>query len=825
MPTELDSSIISLKRNPARGFGAALGVTLGFWAVVLFWLGSQSDPFWSGYKYRAVPTDYYNVLVDGFLSGHLSMKAQVDPDLLSPDPQTRNRASYLLDAALYGDRYYLYYGVTPAAVLLYPYALVTGRHVSPPAACLIFSLVGLGTGAYWLRSFRNRFLPGAGAIFAATGISILAIVPGTAFLVRRSSFYDLPIAAGYMWMSLFWLALWNSFSGRKPLLWIALASASFGMAVGCRINLVLIGPVLVAVPWMQGRLSKRVTWAAWLSLVAPAGSICALLGAYNYARFGNPTDFGFSHGLNSFFGSGKLLLSLRFVASNAKAYLLDPPSLAVWFPFIFPSDSGPCPALYGNAEAMCGFLPVTVLAGWILATGFGAPPIQGSRGAPIARWILLLGAATALEAVFMFLLGIRAYRYATDFLTPVSLLMVLGLARSWGNDGGFGRFARSGAVVLVFLACIQVVLGAIQLFGDFAGTRKTEYARLQRLFSPKQSTLERFGAPKPGGVKMSVRFFRPETATIVPVLSTGVPSEYDSIRAIVFPNGYVKFEILHSGYGGPSTELIPVDWNHPYALEAFMGSLYPAEMDPFFAAWPPQNRERVKSLGWLRFNGNTVIEREMAFFEGSGRPDVVVGSRRNNEPVVVESIAFGLPMPTGLVNSKDQSAAVYALQLALPEARKTRPLPLISSGVTGAGDLLYFDPLPDGRYRLGVDEWGIGGIFGDPFSPKVGKLAAVQVVVGPALRFDSRFSDFLKSKDPNHLDRRIMVWYESQLVGNFVIENHLETFGNLQLARNDAGFTSAVSAFSGELKQVELSQDEQIELLARAEQLAGAGSR
>jgi hypothetical protein len=808
-----------------RRFLTALYVSFGLWVALFFWLGCPTEPVGHGYAFKRDRTDYYNLLVDGFLGGHLSIDAPVDPGLLSPDPLVRIRAPYLLDTAVFRGRYFLYYGVTPAAVLLYPYALLTGQHISPAAACLIFVILGFGASVRWLSLLRDRLHANWDALFASAAVSILAVVPGTAFLVRRSMFYDLPIAAGYMCTCFLLISLWKAITGRHPGRWLVLSSAFFGLAVGCRPNLVLLCPSMAACAWWISRRSSGQARSLWLSAALPAAVIGLALAAYNFARFGNPLDFGFQHGLNSFFATGRPLFSARFLPANARAYLLAPPSLGPWFPFVYPIDSGTLPNAYGNAEAMCGFLPVTLLACCI---GVAALAARSTRtdgpGAEAVPWIWALVWGAAVEALFTFLLGIRAYRYATDFLTPVAFLLVLGLARSWPIPGRVGRVARSCILVFGSLASVHVLLGAIQLFNQFKYSRGDEYSYLSSALNPRRSTLERLGAPEPGGVRLEIRFSRPAEARISPILTTGLPEAYDSMRCVVFPNGFVKFEIFHSGFGGPSTGLIPIVWDQWYTIEASIGSLYPSEDDPFFEAWAPGDVDAIKHLGWLRFDGNQVIRRRMQFFESSPWPTYVKGSGDAGKGIVIRSVESGLPASKELRTSAHAATALYAMDLVLPDARTTRPLPLLCSGVTGNGDLVYFDPLPDGRYRLGMDEWGIGATFCAPFEHEAGKAARVELVVGPALGNDPLLRD-VRPGAADELRNRILVWYEGRLIGDFTVSNHLESFDTIYVGLNDAGFSSAVGAFSSEIKAIVLSADQRSALLNRGMSAFTAGAR
>ncbi len=797
-----------------RGFRAGLIWTFALWAAVFFWLGGRADSPWRGHDYSGT-NDYYNILVDGFLSGHLSMNAAVHPDLLSPDPLLRSRAPYMLDAALYHGRYYLYYGVTPAVVLLYPFALLTGRHLSLQWACFIFVIAGLGACVCWLGPLRRRLGDRWGPGFAFCAVSILAVVPGTLFLARRSSFYDLPIAAGYAWTSVMWISLWQALAGRRPQRWLLLASASFGLAVGCRANLILLGPMVLACPWFLGGEARRRA-SAWLSVTGPAAAIGAGLAWYNTARFGNPLDFGFEHGLNSFFQTGNPLFSPRFFLANARAYLLLPPAVSPLFPFDFPIDPGTIPRGFSNSEWMNGFLPVTLLAAWIAAAALAAGRRRPSGAAP---WAWLLLAASLVQAGFMFFLGIRAYRYAVDFLGPLSLVLVLGLAGFWAAGGWRGLLARSGAAVLGTGAALHMLLGSVQLFSDFRSQRPAEFAALSSLLNPHHSTLEVLGAPRPGGATLRVRFLKPSAVATARLVVTGTPDASDSLQATVFPNGYVEFSIIHGGYGGPRTQLIPIAWGRPYVVQVFMGSLFPAESDPYFGGVPREAAKAMKTLGWLGLDGKALLQRRMAFYEGSAWPKISGVSESGERVAAIDSAELGIPAPSRLTDPQRSPAALYSLELALPDPRSTRPFPLLCSGVTGNGDLLYFDPLPDGRYRLGVDEWGIGAVFGEPFVPKIAKLVHVDIVAGPALRLDPRLVPLEAAGRMGALEDRLMVWYAGELVGNLAIAHHLDTFDTLQVGVNEAGFSSAVDMFVGELHRSEMAPTDEEALLERAERV------
>src|SRR5436305_2797670 len=93
---------------------ALLVATFGLVGVFYVWTVRSNGEPW---KFGRPQKDYYNLLIDGFLSGQLALKVEVPPALLQLadpyDPRTRPPGLALHDASLYRGRYYLYFGAAP----------------------------------------------------------------------------------------------------------------------------------------------------------------------------------------------------------------------------------------------------------------------------------------------------------------------------------------------------------------------------------------------------------------------------------------------------------------------------------------------------------------------------------------------------------------------------------------------------------------------------------------------------------------------------------------------------------------------------------------
>ncbi|MGO9243639.1 MAG: hypothetical protein ACLQDC_02575, partial [Verrucomicrobiia bacterium] len=88
---------------------------------------------------------YYNLLVQGFRAGQLNLKKEAPPELAQlADPYTPTplRPNGVMDLSYYRGKLYLYFGVTPAVVLFWPYVALTGHYLFYRQAVTIFCAVG-----------------------------------------------------------------------------------------------------------------------------------------------------------------------------------------------------------------------------------------------------------------------------------------------------------------------------------------------------------------------------------------------------------------------------------------------------------------------------------------------------------------------------------------------------------------------------------------------------------------------------------------------------------------------------------------------------------
>ena len=201
--------------------------------------------------------DLYNRLADGFLAGHLGFAEKPAPELAQLadpyDPAQYGPYTHFHDVSYYRGRYYLYFGPTPALVLLAPWKALTGTYLPQNLAVAVFAWSAALLGCLLLRELRAWHFPGTPSWVMAGGGAAMAFGSLLPILLRRPVVYELAIAGACFFgmAGLFLLHRALTSPGRQRE-WLAGASAALGLAVSCRPNFLFgAGAALGIFLWRQ----------------------------------------------------------------------------------------------------------------------------------------------------------------------------------------------------------------------------------------------------------------------------------------------------------------------------------------------------------------------------------------------------------------------------------------------------------------------------------------------------------------------------------------------------------------------------------------------
>jgi len=428
-------------------------------AIIGFWIWS-AEP--DGLNYLSASPDkaYYNLLVQGFQSGQLNLKTELPPELAQlPDPYRQDTdmdlrwydGHRLLDLSYYRGKLYLYFGVTPALILFWPYAAVTGHYLPEKDAALVFCAIGFLAAvgllyALWRRCFAEVSF---GVVLA--GVVALGLATGLPMLLSKCNVYEVAISCGFAFVMLALTAVWGALvMPRRQGWWLAAASLAYGLAVGARPDLLFGAGMLLIPALLAWRKGQRVG-GLLLAAVGPMVLVGLGLMVYNDLRFGNPLEFGLRYQLGYPYHLVHRF-SLHYLWFNLCAYFLEPVRWSLSFPFVraslpthFPPGGG-----YYEARFTFGVLTAVPLIWLGLATSLtwrNRPAESGSLLRGFLGALGWLGGSTALTLCQYYWV---ADRFEVEFLPAFIFLALAGIfTLERGLTGQARRLARGGWLLLL----------------------------------------------------------------------------------------------------------------------------------------------------------------------------------------------------------------------------------------------------------------------------------------------------------------------------------------------------------------------------------------
>jgi tetratricopeptide (TPR) repeat protein len=378
---------------------------------------------------------YYNLLVRGFRAGQLSLQEEVPPglaQLANPYDPTANapyrlRPYRLHDLSYYKGRLYLYFGVTPALILFWPFVALTGRYLLHRQAVAIFCMVGFLVSAGLLCTLWRRYFAEVSVGVVAACALALGLATGVPVLLSQADVYQVPISCGYMLTMLALAAIWCALhEPERRCRWLAAASVAYGLAVGARPSL-LFGAVILLVPVVQAWRGRRRIWTLLIAATGPIVLIGLGLMLYNTLRFDNPFEFGLRFQLSGLPQAGPQLFSLHDFWFNSRVYFLEPVSWSRDFRFVGKIAPPPLPLGHSDVEGAFGILTNTPLV-WLALVVPLAWRGRSAEAGSILRWfvtaVTLLFGMGALTIILYFFTSVR---YEVEFLPALVLLAVIGI--------------------------------------------------------------------------------------------------------------------------------------------------------------------------------------------------------------------------------------------------------------------------------------------------------------------------------------------------------------------------------------------------------------
>jgi hypothetical protein len=806
-----DHPVSAKKRSPIPFW-----VTTSICLLLMTWAASDESDSHIRFPLTGQQGDYYNLLVDGLLEGHLHMK-------IAPDAS--GNLPLHMDASLYQGKYYMYFGIVPALLTMLPYSFLTGHDMPENLATLLLVAGGFLLNLRLYVLARRRYFPGCNSPVEICSIILLAFGTGTPILVFDAGFYEMALAGGYFCLSIAMLALYQAIHGKpRSANWLALASLAAGLAVGCRPTCLLALPALLVplIPKLRPGATDRATWIRLLgAAVIPAALVGIGLMAYNYLRFGDPFEFGFKYQMNALMSCGMPFARAKFIWKNLDWYYLTQPVFSPYFPYVLPINASLRPADYYGFELIHGQwlvlpLELTCLAG-IIWGRFRRVELPSGLIAIIAVALLAFGGIFATLLTF----GFRANRYVTDFQPSLILALALigGFATAQSNAAGWlGKPYRLLFCGLTLAVSLFNYLVGIQWMDHLANTRPKAYSPLAFMGNYPAYWLAKLGWFQPSDYEFRVHF-SPDVSALstFPLMATGTNGASDTLNVIQSPDGTMEFVVTHEGYDGLHSGRFKVDLTRDHEIRVRLGTLLPPREHPYFQDWDSRDVQLVKSTVLVTFDGKTIISGYENLYTTApahvafGRSPIA-GSLRFPGRIfdVTRRPILNLPRPT----VQKPSTGVWRLHVNLPPFTAQPPEPLLASGAAGAGNLLSVEYHSATQVRLGLDEWNYGFAHSPELNIDPTHEHTLEVFVGPQFRKHVSPPPGNASA-PTAGDNTMAVWLDGNLIWNAPLRGNFDAYDFVVVGVNIQGFSTSSKYFGGQIQSDALTKAEEREISLR----------
>jgi hypothetical protein len=386
------------------------------------------------------------------------------------------------DMVLFEGKYYLYHGAGPAILLFAPWRLITGHDLPENVAVAVFCFAGFlfYCGAL-LRVFAHcGCAPGSGLILLC--LLTLGVGQGVPYLCSRVGVYEVAIAGGFCFIGAGIYFLTRGLTTSRRTFSLSASGLMFGIALACRPHLGFAGAICFAALVFHnvrnrgsGESEGWKSAAAYLIAFAACGLMVAV---YNYARFGDPFEFGLRYLLAGDEAQQRVRLSAASLLPGLYYMLICPPDLSPVFPWVrlalrlpFQASHYPLPQGY-FLEPVAGALFVAPV---LMAF---AVPVRVYR--PLKMLLWGVGLSTVAILLFVAMTGFTTQRYLVDFLPLGVFAALVRVARQ-------PRSRMITAATLIVLSCglvVNLAVGITGPFDDMLANRPGSYVRIAGWFSP-----------------------------------------------------------------------------------------------------------------------------------------------------------------------------------------------------------------------------------------------------------------------------------------------------------------------------------------------------
>lgn len=323
--------------------------------------------------------------------------------------------------------------------------------------------------------------------------------------------------------------------------------------------------------------------------------------------------------------------------------------------------------------------------------------------------------------------------------------------------------------------------------------------------------LARRAAATHGPIVMDVMFPRRMTDhSPEPLLVTGERERGDAMYVVYVDERHVRFGCDHWGWNGSLSEPVELDPLQPHRLEIWMGSLFPPAKDPRFAGVPAYLVNQLKGLARLKLDGREVFRAAGVFHDAApatvdfGSNAIGLSSCRTGFSGEIQDY-YRMPVPFIEKSAASGPAAgPLRMRVAFPAGRIGRSEPLLATGRTGQGDMIYVTYLDGGNVRFSLDHWGAAVISSPPVPIRSDREYVLELSLASLEREDGAapLSAFALARAGRRRGE-IRVRLDGRDVFTAAAEFYPVAPGEVAIGTNSIGSSVCDAAFGGAIESVE----------------------
>jgi hypothetical protein len=308
-------------------------------------------------------------------------------------------------------------------------------------------------------------------------------------------------------------------------------------------------------------------------------------------------------------------------------------------------------------------------------------------------------------------------------------------------------------------------------------------------------------SPSSGDITLCLRLPRFTSYYSVPLLASGRTGRADLFWITYVSEGKATISHHSLGHGVATSEAFTYHSDETTSIQLRLGGFADSQTGLLEGSQGMQ----------IRVNGEEVMTRRRHVY--AARPEEFyfgidpfdLGLTNIGLDAEVLSIESAPRFDSKEIQVERRAEGPVRLLLQLPEIPGTSREPLLTTGVSGDGDLFFIEYLSAEEVRFGIEVWGYGLITSPPLRLRGGQSYTLDLSLGslyPAL--GSAWWGNVSAFDPRHFKDRVLLRVNDALLWEADLPGVRDRNPLVTLSSNDLGFSECAYSFSGKIRLLEV---------------------